>query len=58
VGEMKLRVDMANTTRIRFCSCQNVAAGKPEMRQYKAVFFLGKCEVGLQSDVVQATEKP
>jgi hypothetical protein len=55
---MKLRVDMANTTRIRFCSCQNVAAGKPEMRQYKAVFFLGKCEVGLQSDVVQATEKP
>jgi len=34
------------------------AAGKPEMRQYKAVFFLGKSEIGLQSDIAQATARP
>jgi hypothetical protein len=35
-----------------------LTAGKPETRQYKAVFFLGKSEIGLQSDVAQATAKP
>lgn len=35
-----------------------LAAGKPEMRQYKAMFFLGKSEIGLQSDVAQATAQP
>ena len=35
-----------------------LAAGKPETRQYKAVFFLGKSEIGQQSDVAQATAKP
>jgi len=33
-------------------------AGKPETRQYKAVFFLGKSEIGLPSDVVPATATP
>jgi hypothetical protein len=35
-----------------------LAAGKPETRQYKAMFFLGKSEIGLQSDVAQATARP
>jgi hypothetical protein len=35
-----------------------LAAGKPETRQYKAVFFLGKAEIGLPSDVVIATAAP
>ncbi|HTA94687.1 MAG TPA: hypothetical protein VK769_01040 [Verrucomicrobiae bacterium] len=35
-----------------------LAAGKPETRQYKAVFFLGKSEIGLESAVVVATAKP
>ena len=35
-----------------------LVAGKPETRQYKAVFFLGKSEHGLPSDVVPATAKP
>jgi len=35
-----------------------LVAGKPEIRQYKAVFFLGKSELGLPSDVVPATAKP
>lgn len=35
-----------------------LAAGKPETRQYKAVFFLGKSEIGLESDVVVAIAKP
>jgi hypothetical protein len=29
-----------------------LAAGKPETRQYKAVFFTGKSEIGLTSAVV------
>jgi hypothetical protein len=33
-------------------------AGKPEIRQYKAVFFLGKSEIGLPSNIVIATAKP
>ena len=33
-------------------------AGKPETRQYKAVFFLGKSEIGLESDVAEATARP
>jgi hypothetical protein len=33
-------------------------AGKPETRSYKAVFFLGKAEIGQQSDVAQATARP
>ncbi|HEY5232577.1 MAG TPA: hypothetical protein VIK35_03470 [Verrucomicrobiae bacterium] len=35
-----------------------LAASKPETRQYKAMFFLGKSEIGLQSAVVVATAKP
>jgi hypothetical protein len=35
-----------------------LAAGKPETRQYKAVFFLGKAEIGLPSAVVIATAAP
>jgi hypothetical protein len=35
-----------------------LTAGKPETRQYKAVFFIGKVEIGLESDVAQATAKP
>ena len=35
-----------------------LVAGKPETRQYKAVFFLGKAEIGLPSNVVIATAKP
>jgi len=35
-----------------------LAAGKPETRQYKAMFFLGKSEIGLPSDVVPATARP
>jgi hypothetical protein len=35
-----------------------LVAGKPETRQYKAVFFLGKSEIGLESDVVPATAAP
>ncbi len=35
-----------------------LAAGKPETRQYKAVFFLGKSEIGLESAVAIATAKP
>jgi hypothetical protein len=35
-----------------------LAAGKPETRQYKAVFFLGKSEIGLPSAVVIATATP
>src|SRR5665213_1236568 len=35
-----------------------LAAGKPETRQYKAMFFLGKSEIGLPSDVVIATATP
>ena len=35
-----------------------LVAGKPETRQYKAMFFLGKSEIGLESNVVVATAKP
>lgn len=35
-----------------------LAAGKPETRKYKAVFFLGKAEIGLESDVAEATARP
>jgi len=35
-----------------------LAAGKPETRQYKAVFFLGKAEIGLTSAVVIAIAAP
>jgi hypothetical protein len=35
-----------------------LTAGKPETRQYKAMFFLGKSEIGLPSDVVPATAAP
>ena len=35
-----------------------LVAGKPETRQYKAVFFLGKSEIGLTSDVVPAIAAP
>jgi len=35
-----------------------LTTGKPETRQYKAMFFLGKSELGLPSDVVPATAKP
>ncbi len=35
-----------------------LTAGKPEIRRYKAVFFLGKAEIGLESAVVEATARP
>jgi hypothetical protein len=35
-----------------------LTAGKPETRQYKAMFFLGKAEIGLSSAVVIATAAP
>jgi hypothetical protein len=35
-----------------------LAPGKPEIRSYKAVFFALKNEIGLESDVVQATARP
>ena len=35
-----------------------LAAGKPETRQYKAVFFIGKSEIGLTSAVVVAIAAP
>jgi hypothetical protein len=35
-----------------------LAAGKPETRQYKAVFFIGKSEIGLPSAVVVAIAAP
>jgi hypothetical protein len=35
-----------------------LTAGKPETWNYKAVFFLGKSEIGLQSDVATATARP
>ena len=35
-----------------------LVAGKPETRQYKAVFFIGKSEIGLMSDIVTAIAAP
>ena len=35
-----------------------LAAGKPENRRYKAVFFIGKAEIGLESDVAEETARP
>jgi len=35
-----------------------LTAGKPETRPYKAMFFLGKSEIGLPSDVVVAVTAP
>jgi len=35
-----------------------LVAGKPETRQYKAVFFIGKSEIGLPSAVVIAIAAP
>lgn len=35
-----------------------LTAGKPETRRYKAVFFLGKAEIGLESDIVEITAHP
>ncbi len=32
--------------------------GKPETRRYKAVFFIGKAETGLESDIVEITAHP
>ena len=32
--------------------------GKPEIRRYKAIFFLGKAEVGLASDILEITARP
>ena len=32
--------------------------GKPEIRRYKAIFFLGKAEVGLASDILEVTARP
>ncbi len=33
-------------------------AGKPETRHYRAVFFIGKAEIGLMSDVVTVAAQP
>jgi hypothetical protein len=35
-----------------------LVAGQPEVRQYKAVFFIGQAEIGLESDIVTATARP
>ena len=35
-----------------------LVAGKPETRQYKAVFFSGKAEFGLESNVLVVTARP
>jgi hypothetical protein len=35
-----------------------LAAGKPETRRYKLVFFIGKAEIGLESDIVEASAHP
>jgi hypothetical protein len=35
-----------------------LTAGKPETRRYKAVFFIGKAETGLESDIVEAVARP
>ena len=35
-----------------------LVAGKPETRRYKAIFFNNKVEIGLESDVVEATARP
>ena len=35
-----------------------LVAGKPETRQYKAMYFIGKTEIGLLSDVATATAAP
>ena len=32
--------------------------GKPETRRYQAVFFIGKAEIGLESDIVEITAHP
>ena len=35
-----------------------LVAGKPETRHYRAVFFIGKAEIGLMSDVVSIVAQP
>jgi hypothetical protein len=35
-----------------------LVAGKPETRHYYAIFFIGKAEIGLQSDIATATARP
>jgi hypothetical protein len=39
-------------------NCPRLAAGKPETRQYKAVCFTGKSEIGLTRAVVVAIAAP
>lgn len=34
-----------------------LAAGKPETRRYKVVFFIGKTEIGLESDIAEAVAR-
>ena len=35
-----------------------LAAGKPETRKYKGIFVVADAEIGLESDVVEATARP
>ncbi|MEP6664091.1 MAG: hypothetical protein ABJC04_10545 [Verrucomicrobiota bacterium] len=34
-----------------------LVAGKPEIRKYKGLFVVGRDEIGLESDVVEATAR-
>jgi len=35
-----------------------LAAGKPETRKYKGIFVVADAEIGLESNVVEATARP
>ena len=49
----------ANETHSPYVDTRSLlVAGKPETRRYKAVFFIGKAEIGLESDIVEAVAKP
>ncbi len=35
-----------------------LVAGQPEIREYKGVYFIGQAEIGLESNIIQATARP
>ena len=50
---------LASATHARYIDNRPLLVpGKPETRQYKAVFFIGKSEIGLTSDTVTAIAAP
>jgi len=50
---------LASATHARYIDNRPLLVpGKPETRQYKAVFFIGKAEIGLTSDIVTAIAAP